>query len=420
MTPQKTCRHKTTLVPKLQPSHECTNVPREVCSIKYVNTRVEKVPFKSLWCQDESEVETETDVLSEGIELPKEPDVLDGYVYEVPETPLQSYRPTVTDPAEAFTPPPPPSATSAPPTTPRVQVVALTPESLEAAVLKATKQAIINAITEATALADSSESKRRLTVAVTDALVQAVKASLKKAVASQVSSNKPPSASSLEITLQQGVRAAVENSVRNAVVLRSDKMSSTMEAELLSMKTSIELALINAVRQAVQNSVRKAFQTKSISSQTENFVENTKEQHQLIENNVVNVSNQNNGNQATISASIQQAVLLAVQRAVKLSLQRQTEVDSQGARLAIQQAVNQAVALSIKNRLSSSSSVASELDIKSAVEKSVMKYLESALVETTSTTRATKQQKDALRRALRQAVKQAVERSVTSVIKSKA
>ena len=416
MTPQKTCRHKTTLVPKLQPSHECTNVPREVCSIKYVNTRVEKVPFKSLWCQDESEVETETGVLSEGVELPEEPDVLDGYVYEVPETPLQSYRPTVTAPAEAFTPPPPPPATTAPSTTPRVQVVALTPESLEAAVLKATKQAIINAVTEATALADSEESKRRLTVAVNDALVQAVKASLKKAVASQVRSNKPPSASSLEITLQQGIRAAVENSVRNAVVLRSDKMSSTMEAELLSMKNSIELALINAVRQAVQNSVRKAFLTKSISSEKENTIG----QQQLIENNVFNVNNQKNDNQATISASIQQAVLLAVQRAVQLSLQRQTEVDRQGARLAIQQAVNQAVALAIKNRFSSSSSVASELDIKSAVEKSVMKYIESAVLETTSRTRATQLQKDALSAALRQAVKQAVERSVTTVIKSNA
>merc|ERR1712106_1229474 len=53
--PQKTCRHKTTLVPRLKPEPECTIVPKEICNIKYVNTRIERVPFKSLWCQDEEE-----------------------------------------------------------------------------------------------------------------------------------------------------------------------------------------------------------------------------------------------------------------------------------------------------------------------------------------------------------------------------
>merc|ERR1711892_120016 len=55
LSPQKTCRHKTTLVPRLKPENECTIVPREICNIKYVNTRVERAPYKSLWCQDEEE-----------------------------------------------------------------------------------------------------------------------------------------------------------------------------------------------------------------------------------------------------------------------------------------------------------------------------------------------------------------------------
>ena len=87
LTPQKTCRHKTTLVPKLQPSHECTTVPREVCNIKYVNSRIEKVPFKSLWCQDEG-IEVKTDLLSDGVFPPDEPESLDGYQYAKPENPL--------------------------------------------------------------------------------------------------------------------------------------------------------------------------------------------------------------------------------------------------------------------------------------------------------------------------------------------
>ena len=55
LSPQKTCRHKTTLVPRLKPENECTIVPKEICNIKYVNTRIERVPFKSLWCQDQDE-----------------------------------------------------------------------------------------------------------------------------------------------------------------------------------------------------------------------------------------------------------------------------------------------------------------------------------------------------------------------------
>merc|ERR1719435_608303 len=73
LSPQKTCRHKTTLVPRLKPAKECTVVPKEVCHLKHKNTRVEQVPFKSLWCQDDPvlrEPEVFTDTKGEPSELP--------------------------------------------------------------------------------------------------------------------------------------------------------------------------------------------------------------------------------------------------------------------------------------------------------------------------------------------------------------
>ena len=53
LVPQQTCRHKTTLVPRLKPEPECVQVPQEICDIKYVNVRIEKVPYRTLWCLDE-------------------------------------------------------------------------------------------------------------------------------------------------------------------------------------------------------------------------------------------------------------------------------------------------------------------------------------------------------------------------------
>merc|ERR1712168_792141 len=87
LSPQKTCRHKTTLVPRLKPEQECTIVPKEICNIKYVNTRVERVPYKSLWClDDEEQIEVFEDEKSNA-------DTLPGYDHEPPS---KVFPPTVT------------------------------------------------------------------------------------------------------------------------------------------------------------------------------------------------------------------------------------------------------------------------------------------------------------------------------------
>jgi len=89
LTPQQTCHHKTRLVPRLEPVPECTILPKEVCNIKYVHTRIEKVPFTSVWCQDEDiEIETETDTLSEGSET-------DTSTQTIPETSTEESIPIV-------------------------------------------------------------------------------------------------------------------------------------------------------------------------------------------------------------------------------------------------------------------------------------------------------------------------------------
>ena len=52
LVPNSVCRHKTKLVPRLRP--ECVLVPQQVCDIKHVNTRLERVPsVTTLRCQDD-------------------------------------------------------------------------------------------------------------------------------------------------------------------------------------------------------------------------------------------------------------------------------------------------------------------------------------------------------------------------------
>ena len=86
LVPSKSCRHKTTLVPRLRPEPECVIVPQEVCDIKFVNVRIERVPYKTLWCQDD-EGQVEEESLPEAPREAEEP-VTEGYQYEVPENPL--------------------------------------------------------------------------------------------------------------------------------------------------------------------------------------------------------------------------------------------------------------------------------------------------------------------------------------------
>ena len=56
LNPQKTCRFATKLVPRLKPSHQCTIVPKEVCTLKFTTPRQVKKPLLTKWCLDDSPV----------------------------------------------------------------------------------------------------------------------------------------------------------------------------------------------------------------------------------------------------------------------------------------------------------------------------------------------------------------------------
>jgi len=50
LEPQRTCAHVTKLVPKLSPTEECVDVPKEVCTRSRTNPRKVKKPVVKKWC----------------------------------------------------------------------------------------------------------------------------------------------------------------------------------------------------------------------------------------------------------------------------------------------------------------------------------------------------------------------------------
>jgi len=50
LEPQRTCAHVTKLVPKLEPTEECVDVPKEVCTRSKTNPRKVKKPVVKKWC----------------------------------------------------------------------------------------------------------------------------------------------------------------------------------------------------------------------------------------------------------------------------------------------------------------------------------------------------------------------------------
>jgi len=55
LEPQRTCKHVSKLVPKLEPTEECVDVPKEVCTRSRTNPRKVKKPVIKKWCYVPSE-----------------------------------------------------------------------------------------------------------------------------------------------------------------------------------------------------------------------------------------------------------------------------------------------------------------------------------------------------------------------------
>ena len=50
MEPLRTCKHITKLVPKLEATQDCVDVPKEICARSKVNPRRVKKPSIQKWC----------------------------------------------------------------------------------------------------------------------------------------------------------------------------------------------------------------------------------------------------------------------------------------------------------------------------------------------------------------------------------
>merc|ERR1711892_1540406 len=296
LSPQKTCRHKTTLVPRLKPENECTIVPREICNIKYVNTRVERVPYKSLWCQDEEEpievfedeksnaeplpgyqpeeeIEVFEDEKSDAEPLPdygaeEEMEIFEdekanadlfpgyeseqpGYDYPVPMEPLQppsQFLPPTLAIIEDFTFPP---DILPPVEVPDVAIdVPAAPEPITRPALRTTTtQAPTTTQTLATQRPKTVELRPEdLQSAVAEAIRQSVQTAISRAF--QIQEATRNSQQSLKLTLQTAVEAAVRRAVIDSVQIQTESRRPQSSRDL-------ELAVQSAVRNAVESSVEK-------------------------------------------------------------------------------------------------------------------------------------------------------------------
>ena len=315
LVPHKSCRHKTTLIPRLRPEPECTQVPQEVCDIKYVNVRTEKVPYRTLWCYDqEEEIVTEIDV--------KGSPVTEGYYYPEPIIPfttpprttteLPSYQPPQPTqappppptlapppppteaplpppppPTEAPLPPPPPPTEAPlppptvappppppppvaeiiplppPPPTPAPQTVQFSPEELEAAIIEAVRRSVVISLSRALALREAMvSSENSLKLALMAAVEEAVKEAVIQSVQSQRQNNQLQKSSDLEFAIKNAIRVAVEREVEQA--LKSSTSTVTMTQEIQTEMELIERQIQAAVIQAVRNTVKKALEVSEV------------------------------------------------------------------------------------------------------------------------------------------------------------
>ena len=60
LEPFNTCKHSTKLVPKLVPTQECVDVPKEVCARSKINPKEVERPAIQKWCYKPTITNTST------------------------------------------------------------------------------------------------------------------------------------------------------------------------------------------------------------------------------------------------------------------------------------------------------------------------------------------------------------------------
>ena len=354
LVPQKTCKHKTTLVPRLRPEPECVEVPQEVCDVKYVNVRVEKVPYQTLWCQDDEE-----DVrLIKDEALPEAPrieePVTEGYVYEVPENPLTVPPKTTTSlpiyQSEPLLPeepvPVPPPKTPSPPPHPRPSnTVQLTPEDLQAAITEAIRKSVAAAVVEAVELRKASENQQRLESSIRTAVEQAVRRAVVKSVQEQAASRKMQSSRDLESAVAAAIKQAVTKAVEQSVKSRLS-MTTSMKSEMKNIENQVKSAVLQTIKSTIRGAVNQ--------------------QRASVSNSVIPKTSFSS--QESVEEAVKNAVLQAVTAAVKSQLSGLTSVT----RRDINTGILTAVKTSISDQMDKSDTNVDLENVRQAVLVSVM------------------------------------------------
>ena len=355
LVPQKTCRHKTTLVPRLRPEPECVEVPQEVCDVKYVNVRVEKVPYQTLWCQDDEEEEVgliEEDVLPEAPRIEDEP-VTEGYQYDVPENPLTIPPKTTTSlpvvESEPFIPaepvPPPPTTTPSPPSPPSPSnTVQLTPDDLQAAITEAIRRSVAASVAEAIELRRASENQQRLESSVRKAVELAVRRAVIKSVQEQAASKKMQSSRDLETAVTAAIKEAVTRAVEQSIKSRVT-MTTSMKSEMKSIENQVKSAVLQTIRSKIRGainqqrpSVTQAVVQKSSSSSQESVEEAVRKA--VIQAVTAAVQSQVSGLTVDTRRDINTGIQTAVQTSISDQMERsQTTDDLENVRQAVLVAV---------------------------------------------------------------------------------
>ena len=338
LVPNSVCHHKTKLVPRLRPEPECVLVPQQVCDIKHVNTRVERVPYTTLWCQGDDDIETGSDSLAQP------PPVTEGYTYDVPSDPLElpprtttslpvyEYDVVTADP-EDFKPLPESAADN------------LIPADLDAAIREAIRSSVEAELRKALMLQKATEDAQRLEAGLLEAVEAAVREVVAASIWEQTSRQQTSSSAQLEAALRLALRLAVtqavEERLRPGVV-----MNTVMKLEMEDIEAGVRVAVIEAIRQRVAGKVR-------------NLVPEVRPV-------ITEVS------LPVPVASVRAAVAEAIRSVVTAALEARTAGLTEVRRQTINTGLQSAVSTSLNRELVAASDGTSIQDIKLAVEVGVM------------------------------------------------
>ena len=291
------------------------------------------MPYTTLWCKGEDDVEVFDDSLS------PPPVTEPGYIYDVPADPLElpprtttslpvyEYEVVTANPAD-FQP------------LPEVQDI---PADLADAINAAIRKAVEAELQNALMLQKATEDMQRLRAGLLEAVKEAVRRVVTQSIREQTASQQASSSADLEAALTQAVRQAVTKAVEER--LRPGMvMNTVMKLEMEDIAAGVRRAVIEAIRQRLVQAVTT----------------------EVPEVNIVTKD------AAPSVASVRAAVGEAIRRVVTAAVEARSRGMSEARRAAINTGLQSAVSASLDRELGTAGDGTSLEDIRFAVEVSVM------------------------------------------------